>query len=292
MSTEVIKELMEEGSAESLHAIRAMQVNHRWTSEAIKAISLAQAKLTWEEDQALQESSQLTQEETGKKALKHNMERVARLEHRAKIWSQPSEFVVIDCGGGGNCGPLAMIEGARRSRTPDEVPKRRDESGRKARRLRSLVEKARTEREKTKETKVERSQDPNRWWTTEDIALAAEIMSLNVAIFEARPSSRKTSVSFTQGGSVDEPIVTIFGGNDFMGGHWVLLTEKSSVDGKDVQGTKVLGNMAEIWRNLKYDWRKTPEEVESRRRTEETIDVDRQEMESPVNGKKPQNDQL
>jgi len=147
--------------------------------------------------------------------------------------------------------------------------------------------KLREEVEKVREKKGKAKRKRDCWWTTEDIEMAAEVLSMNVSIMEAKPASRRTSTSYCQYGSTEEEIVTIFGGNDLQGGHWTLLSEDFPEATSKLPGVKRKGKLTNIWSELKYEWRKTPEEVQSRRRIEETIDVDRQEMESSMKGENP-----
>jgi hypothetical protein len=76
---------------------------------------------------------------------------------------------------------------------------------------------------------------------------------------EAKPASRDTSIACGQYGHTENPMFVIFGGNDFDGGHWVLM-EQISIDAtlNLHHGVKRVGTLASFWIKRNYRWDLTP----------------------------------
>ena len=122
------------------------------------------------------------------------------------------------------------------------------------------------EGEKAEERRIKlraRRRRERNWFDTVDLAAAAQIMEMNLAVVETYPVSRRSGVEMAEYGGAAKPWAIIFGGTQLDGGHWVLAVDKEALD-EDfmcVAGSRTLGSLEEFWTRQNFAWSDLPEEV-------------------------------
>lgn len=160
------------------------------------------------------------------------------------IFREPSKWVVVDCGGNGDCGPLSMI-GALIGAEKKKVPTLSN--------IRKLVD---NETERSKEDVGDTI-----WWTDRHFGVAAAMMECNIICMQERPRSWASSVERLSGGNSSKPIVVIGGGASK---HWCAVMriedEKRtrSRANRVLEKTSVIGSLTEFWRSKGVDARTLP----------------------------------
>jgi len=64
-------------------------------------------------------------------------------------------------------------------------------------------------------------------------------------------------------GDANEPFSIIFGGNEYNGGHWVLISEISIDATTGMTGIRRMGTLEQLWTKWSFDWRGVPFEMAS-----------------------------
>lgn len=190
---------------------------------------------------------------------------------REMVFRYPSAFWMVECGGQGNCGLWTILCGAILLGLIEKPETNIQEWAKRwIAEMRKLVDERLTEGDVTtkegqawiraaKQELAERRRRQNMWFDTADLQVLARILGMNVMIMEHEPKSKRGGIAEAIYGDPAKEAIIVFGGTEFRGGHWVLLTNAKRAQIDAIWSNAIIqGTLEAYWRRNGYNWTETP----------------------------------
>lgn len=181
-------------------------------------------------------------------------------QHRREILNFASNYLLVDVPSDGHCGPWALLMAYHFAY---ERPLSWDVHQLRQKLRDWQFDHASPQTLEARKRYFDRGYKTE-YWTDTDLENAAELLNLNIVIFNCLP---KTIVELAVGSfhsDLSDPVLYIFGGTQFPL-HWTFLVPAVDLD-EALRLTKgrSLGSLFKWWNEKEFDWRKLPKDASSR----------------------------